>query len=327
MKNIMCREKAAMGRYRDAFNRMDFALEDICIKYNTGKIHFYVDALWCYIRYGVTPNEYISFQFYRYNHFERKTFFTARHAAKYEEKLNDRANYHVFWDKEKTNEVFREFIKRDYLYVQTAQDEEIKNFITKHKSILLKPNNASSGKGIRLYTGQTISQLREENLLLEEYVVQHEKMAKLNPSSVNTVRIYTILDDTQIPHILSASIRVGGINSVVDNYHSGGVGYPLDIKTGVVCGPGSNLTSANFLYHPGNNVKVIGFEVPQWDKIIEFVNRLCLVIPTARFIAWDIAILQDGLELIEANYDGDPGFMQSPLKQGKLIEIRKWTRT
>ncbi len=70
------------------------------------------------------------------------------------------------------------------------------------------------------------------------------------------------------------------------------------------------------LFHPGSGTKVIGFEIPNWEKLKEFVIMLDRVIPKARLIAWDIAVLEDGFELIEANYQGDPGLMQAPTQTG-----------
>ena len=150
-------------------------------------------------------------------------------------------------------------------------------------------------------------------------------MSDLNPSSVNTIRVYTILDKSNTPHILSASIRVGGgVNSEVDNFHSGGVGYPLDVEHGVVMAAGRAITGEKCLYHPGTGAKMIGFEVPNWKGLVDYINRATQVFPTARMIAWDVAVLEDGFEMIEGNYNGDPGFMQTPSNTGKKREILKY---
>ena len=66
---------------------------------------------------------------------------------------------------------------------------------------------------------------------------------------------------------------------------------------------------------------MIGFEVPNWSGLVDFVTKATQVFPTARMIAWDVAILEDGFELIEGNYNGDPGFMQTPSNTGKKREI------
>ena len=49
------------------------------------------------------------------------------------------------------------------------------------------------------------------------------------------------------------------------------------------------------------------------------------MIPRARLVAWDIAVLENGFEMIEGNYEGDPGVMQAPSKNGCFFEIRKYS--
>lgn len=183
----------------------------------------------------------------------------------------------------------------------------------------------SSGHGIHVYKGETVDELIEQSCMLEEFVEQAQELSTLNPSSVNTVRVYTVLDKKGDAHILSASLRVGGKGSEVDNYHSGGVGYPIDPETGVIMAAGADILGRRYLYHPGTGAKTIGFEIPRWEQLKSFVFSACTVTPKARLIAWDIAVLTDGFELIEGNYDGDPGFMQTPSGEGQLITIKEYT--
>ncbi len=69
---------------------------------------------------------------------------------------------------------------------------------------------------------------------------------------------------------------------------------------------------------------MIGFEVPNWQDLIDFILRATQVFPTSRMIAWDVAVLENGFEMIEGNYNGDPGFMQTPSNSGKKREILKY---
>ena len=315
-----------MNRYIRAFSRLLEGIEPLCQHYGKGKTFFLCDALWAYIKYGVTPNEYLGFQFYRFSHLERARFYTARISYKYEKRFNDAKYYNTFWQKEKTNEKFQRFVNRDWLYAPTASDEDISHFLKNHDKVLVKPSDMSSGRGIHLYDGESIDDLRHTKSLLEQFVVQHHLMSMLNPSSVNTVRVYTIMgkDASLLPHILSVTIRVGGSKACVDNYHAGGVAYPVDVKTGVVKAAGTDIKGQEYLYSPTTNFKMIGFELPHYEQMKTYIDELCHVIPTARLVAWDIAIVEDGFELIEANYDGDPELMQSPTKIGMLPIIRQY---
>ena len=310
-----------LSSYFEGIKRLKKTLSPIADYYEKPKILFWLDALWANIRYGVTPNQYIGFRIYEKSDLERSEFYTHRQHRKFEKALNDPKYYDIFWDKEKFNEAFKDFIHRDWLYCCGKTEDEIIDFLNSHNKVMVKPTSASSGKGIHVYKDDNVKDLITSNSLLEDFVIQHHKMAELNPSSVNTVRVYTILDHQNESHILSASIRVGGANSEVDNYHQGGVGYPLDTEHGIVMSAGRTITGEKCLFHPGSGAKMIGFEVPNWSGLVDFVTKATQVFPTARMIAWDVAILEDGFELIEGNYNGDPGFMQTPSNTGKKREI------
>lgn len=316
------------NRYKEAYKRLGEGLRPVCLKYGKNKYFFFIDAFLSLVRYGITPNEYMAFHFYELSTIERKQFYTARHSAKYEKLLNDRKYYDTFWQKEKTNLAFKEFIKRDWLFVPKATNDEIKGFLHRHDKIIVKPTNMSSGHGIYVYKGQSIEEIKVGKCLLEQFVCQHPAMTAINPTSVNTVRVYTMLKKSP-PRMLndviflSVSIRAGGGNAEVDNYHAGGVGYPVDVDSGVVMGAGTDILGNKYLYHPSTGHKMIGFEIPNYEAMKVYIENLCHVIPTARLIAWDIAVTEDDFELIEANYEGDPGFMQAPSKQGKLKIIKE----
>ena len=190
----------------------------------------------------------------------------------------------------------------------------------------MKPIGLSSGKGIHVYAGESVTELISHSCMLEEFVNQSLIISKLNPSSVNTVRVYTILDSKGKPHILSASLRVGGKKSEVDNFHAGGVGYPIDVESGVISSAGADIMGVRYLFHPGTEIKVVGFEIPRWNQFVKFIFKACLVIPEGRMIAWDVAITEDGFEMIEGNYAGDPCFMQTPSGVGMLKQIVQYAK-
>lgn len=313
-----------MGKYKDAFGRLQYALDAISERYGCYKLSLYLDAMWANIRYGVTPNEYIGWEFYAKSGRERKTFYTARDFHNYEPKLNAKEHYHVFWDKQKFNEVFKDFIGRDWLYVPDSTKEDVDDFLAKHDKVIVKPTSMSSGKGIHVYAGESYEALKSSGALIEDCIKQVEIMALPNPSSVNSIRVYTMLDRDGAPHILSACMRVGGAGSTTDNFHSGGVAYPIDTEFGVIVNGGGNLKGERYYYHPGTNFKMIGFEIPRWSELVDFVNRAATLLPMARMIAWDVAITESGFAMIEGNYNGDPGIMQTPMRKGCKYMINKY---
>ncbi|MBE6625242.1 MAG: hypothetical protein E7622_06320 [Ruminococcaceae bacterium] len=314
-----------MGRYIDALKRMNRAFDDILLEYGwRSKLRLYADAFFSRIIYGVTPNEYLGFKFYKKSKFEKRRFYTARHTNKMEKHFNSPQNADVFWKKQLFNERFSEYVTRGWIFVPDVSKDEFDDFVSKHSKIIIKPQDLSSGRGIQIYGGQSYEDLKKSNCLIEQFIDQHHEMSLLNESSVNSVRVYTVLDSKGEPHILSISIRVGAADSCVDNYHSGGVAYPVDIQSGMIYMPGKNIAGRPYIFHPGTNKKMIGFEIPNFKKMLEFVLKASLELPNSRLIAWDIAVLEDGFELIEGNYMGDPGLMQSTAEIGKLKELKKY---
>ena len=262
------------------------------------------------------------------NYLGKKQFYTERNSYRYERKFNPKKYSMYFWDKSKFNITFYNYIKRDWLLTRGKTEDEVISFLKNHSKVVVKPIALSSGKGI--YIIETENQFdvinyakdfTQKEVLLEEFIIQHKKLAELNPTSVNSVRIYTVLDEKEMVYIISAALRVGGKEAVVDNFHSGGICYSIDIETGI-CGLGYDMMGNEYRIHPSTNLKVIGLEIPNWGKLKEFIYKVAKVLPKSRLIAWDVAILEDGFELIEGNYEGDPGIMQTPSKLGKAYFIK-----
>lgn len=182
-----------MNRYTTAFRRLLVQLEPICKKYGKSRYWFLFDALGAFIRYGVTPNEYIGFSFYKLSTLERKQYYTARHSKRYDKRLLRLDCRDAFENKVETNKMFSKFVHRDWLFAADATLEEVERFLAKHAKIIVKPINMAQGKGVHIYKGESASELKGMGCLLEDFVVQHKDLAVLNPSSVNTIRVYTLV--------------------------------------------------------------------------------------------------------------------------------------
>lgn len=112
----------------------------------------------------------------------------------------------------------------------TKQQAVEKLFENLDPGVVVKISRASSGgKGVRfLGKGSTRDDISDaldvdRDVAVQLVMQQHPEMAKMNASSVNTIRIICImLDGESIP--LSAVVRIGNSGSRVDNFSSGGVG-------------------------------------------------------------------------------------------------------
>lgn len=268
---------------------------------------------------GATFYHFTILHLYRYSYHKRKTFLVARRAQRLQTKYFDvnatMDDIRVLWYKERFDRTFQPFIRREWLYTPDSSPEEIRAFIGRHPVFLAKEPDGSHGAGVALRrreeldTDAFIAECRSGRLLLEEYIVQHPAMAALNPTSVNTVRIATARYEGRVMPV-GACLRVGGAGAHLDNFHSGGCAYPLDIKTGIVTGPGMDHADNEYLCHPSTGHIMPGFQVPHWDELLDTVCRAALIPPRIGWIGWDVAILPDGVELIEGNARHDPTVIQ-----------------
>lgn len=175
--------------------------------------------------------------------------------------------------------------------------------------IVVKISRSSSGgKGVRfLGKGSTKEDISEAldvdpDVAVQLVMRQHPEMAKMNASSVNTIRIICIiLDGESIP--LSAVVRIGNSGSRVDNFSSGGVGCGVK-PDGRLNDCGYTQKGERYDVHPNGFVFSEGF-VPNFDKVLEAVKRCHMCVPMFGVASWDIAIDEDGEPvLIEYNVGG-----------------------
>lgn len=175
--------------------------------------------------------------------------------------------------------------------------------------IVVKISRSSSGgKGVRfLGKGSTKEDISEAldvdpDVAVQLVMRQHPEMAKMNASSVNTIRIICIiLDGESIP--LSAVVRIGNRGSRVDNFSSGGVGCGVK-PDGRLNDCGYTQKGERYDVHPNGFVFSEGF-VPNFDKVLEAVKRCHMCVPMFGVASWDIAIDEDGEPvLIEYNVGG-----------------------
>ena len=123
----------------------------------------------------------------------------------------------------------------------------------------------------------------------------------LNSSSVNTIRIMTLLNSDGSVSLCSACLRMGVAGAKVDNASSGGVVAGID-ERGYLKKYAYKPTGERFLKHPTSDIVFEKFKVPSFEKCKELVMNLAPNYPYFRLISWDIALdLKNEPVLVEAN--------------------------
>lgn len=144
--------------------------------------------------------------------------------------------------------------------------------------------------------------------IIEEYLTQHSALARLNPDSVNTLRLIVI--HTKDGFVTRGGmLRVGRAGSQVDNTSTGGLACPIDIDTGrVVEALDLSIERNSYDAHPDTGAILKGFEIPFWPECIGLANRAVAAFPQMNFCGIDIAVTPSGPIVIELNSDPDRRF-------------------
>ena len=259
-------------------------------------------------KYGSGYTDYHSFAMYAMTEEERKTILTREKNNYYVMMYNPKEYWHIFDNKNEFNTLFDKYLKRSWIYIPDASLEEFITWVKPLDSFIAKPNNDSGGNGIEKIEKKNFNTDKEiydylikKNItLLEELVVQHDELAAINPSSVNTIRLITILKNDKL-HFVTAFLRVGGPNSFVDNSCSGGMHTMIDLNTGITMYPAIDLAINVFDNHPATNKALKGIKIPYFKEAKELVEELAIIQKNIKYTAWDIAITNDGPVVIEGN--------------------------
>lgn len=138
--------------------------------------------------------------------------------------------------------------------------------------------------------------------LIEEYLDQHPVLAGLNPSSLNTARLWVYRKAGSAPKVVGSSLKAGRAGALVDN-SAGALVIPMDseqgrLKAAVI---DSLPTRDLFPAHPDHGAPIEGIEVPFWRETQELACRALSVFPGLRFAGIDVAILPTGPVIVELN--------------------------
>lgn len=295
-------------------------------KTKKNKIVIFFDMIYCGIVYQAGYYDYQEFEFYNLNKNERKTYLTRGKNNEIIRIFNNKAFFDSFENKVEFNKIFSKYIKRDWIYLENNNIDDFVNFFSTHNSIIVKPLDSSGGKGIEKFTYVNEEEskklydtlVKNNQLLVEDCIKQHKDMDKLYDKSVNTLRIFTFVKDGK-SHFLQAVLKIGN-GGVIDNFSSGGM-YTYVDENGTAFVEAIDQADNIFYTHPISNTQIVGFKVPMFKEAVELVKEAATVIPEVAYVGWDVAIGENGPEIIEGNCF--PGVFQvksslSNIKEGLI---------
>lgn len=293
------------------------------------------DILFSVFKYNVSPIDYFLFKFYKLPPTERATFAGTGYLYEYQLIMNPKATRSVLENKLEFLNHYKSFIKHNHLsLIDLRHNPTLALQILSNSSgkVVLKNSSGQCGHGVEVrnckdFSPKTLEgRLRStKNDLLEEFIVQHDKLMQLSPTGLNTIRIITQLDREDHVDIIGARLRIS-VNSPVDNLAAGNLAAPVNLETGEVDGPAvySDITKEEATIHPLTDIEIIGFKIPYWEETIQMVTQAALMSKGNRSIGWDIAITNKGPELLEGNHNWCKLLWQLPVKRGLKHELEKY---
>ena len=267
-----------------------------------------LDMLVCAAKYNAGYMDYMIARMWEQNDAQRRTVLTRGINNQIVRRMNDKADWHAFDDKAAFNRAFSKWITRDWMEADGSTSiDALQTFLKGKQTVFVKPLEGSSGQGIEKYTAPDwtdmdafASKVRAVGRsVIEEGIVQHPRMAELNPGSVNTVRISTLIGDKK-EGIVYAFLRIGN-GKIMDNVDCGGMAARVDLISGKLLTVAADKAGNTYTKHPITGMEIIGFQLPCFEEAKAMCLEAMRMVPSMRYVAWDVALTEQGPTLIEGN--------------------------
>ncbi len=238
-------------------------------------------------------------------------------------KLNQRTQWPALLDKNFTYSLFKEFNqpKRivqningfyyiDDKIVSLQKAVEACQAIT--GKLIIKPTiDTGSGKMVNAfsivndkttykdYSIEKMFGLYRKDFVVQEFLEQSDVLKSLNPSSLNTLRVVSYLNNDGV-HILTSVLRIGKLGSSTDNFSTGGLFCGI-LDNGALKGKGYS-PKGNVVTETSTGVCLKDCKIPNYEKVQDMIRSMHYVVPYFKIISWDIGINKfDEPFLIEYN--------------------------
>lgn len=282
------------------------------------RLPLFCDMLYAEITAGSDYGNYYIFDYEHKSQKERKEWITNHFNTHISYSHSTKEIWNLFLDKGKFNARFKNFVRRGWLDTREASVEEVRRFISKYDKVIIKPFDLSKGDGIFILQRDDekgVAQLtgeisRGHHCLIEEVMENVPEIKALNPTSLNTIRIVTCVNSKDEIHFLCTVIRMGCTDGCTDNSYGGGITSYINPETGKISGEAKDRRRNSLAVHPRTGIHLLGYQIPQWQEVMEFARQAARVVPEAKYVGWDIAVTTKGLELIEGNIPPGEGIIQ-----------------
>jgi len=287
-------------------------------------VYILFDMAICIIKYNIGYMEYRLYHLIDKDDATRKTYFTYSHNVACKKLFNKPEVLYLLDDKIAFNNLYKDFLGREFFDPNKQDFEEFKKYVGKKKQIFVKPADSFGGTGIykkididkNTDLKEVYQFIIDNRLYSEDVIVQCDKMSSLHPSSINTVRIVTLVVDGKA-NFMYAILRMGKDGSKVDNICSGGLYARLSNDGEIVNPCYCDKTCEYYTVHPTTGIKLIGFKVPKFKQAVDFCLKAAELEPRLGYVGWDVSITDKGPVFVEGNNTPGSDMPQNHIVSGK----------
>ncbi len=287
------------------FKRMNEVLNREASLNNRSRLSIKMDYLGCVFKYKLGYVDYMKGNYANLNDTDRSKMLNTENYRKLLAYLNPIKYRVTMDDKIVCNKIFHNYIKRDYIDLRVTSLNEFKKFVKEKEIVFAKLVDGFGGDGVKKIVANNIDDyeklykdlIEKRQYLIEEKIIQHKELDKINEFAVNNIRIVTILKDGEV-NIFERILRIN--DGLTDTISSHDIQGRLDDKGNLI----SRMVDDDlnvFETHPVTGFKFEGIKIPFMKETIELCEKAALEVPNIRLIGWDIAITKDGPEIIEVN--------------------------
>jgi Sugar-transfer associated ATP-grasp len=187
--------------------------------------------------------------------------------------------------------------------------------------------------GVKINRDNLLSLLLQQSLkddfIIQPRLINHPALADISNDALSTVRVFTIRNERGEPEATNVAFRmaVGG-NSVVDNFHQGGLATAVDMASGKIkeaSDIGIRPAMGWREVHPVSGVRFKDRTLPDWQAVLELAREAHRAFPDRIMVGWDVAMLKDGPMIVEGNGKPDLDIHQrverAPLGRSRVAEL------
>ena len=294
--------------------KLDKLAKDIAKRNNKSVSYVKRDMFNNFVKYGIGYTDYLKGDYINLNKEQKKTYVTTKSYYKLLSYLNDKEYIATMSDKIVFNKIFNKYLGREWIDLRVTSLEDFKKFIKDKKTVFAKPPTDFGGHGIEKIVikeekniEDLYNRLKEKKLnLIEEEIVQHEELNKLNPYAVNSFRIVTLVKDNKA-YLLANALRINIDDAIAigcsDAY------MRLDEK-GNICSRVIDDVANIYEEHPIAKIKFSTVKIPYVKEAFDMALKAALEVPEIRYVGWDIAITKNGPVIMEGNEYPSYGLVQ-----------------